>query len=118
MQNIIPFLWFDDNAEEAVNYYVSVFSDSPLTGKDSKVLETSRYDKASASASGRPEGSVMVMSFLLDGQEFNALNGGPMFKFNEAVSFVVRCENQEEIDYFWAKLSAVPEAEQCEFPGK
>ena len=113
MQKIVPFLWFDDNAEEAVNYYVSVFSGSPSDKKNSKILETSRYDEASAKASGRTKGSVMVMSFELDGQEFNALNGGPIFKFTEAVSFVVRCENQEEIDYFWEKLSAVPEAEQC-----
>ena len=95
---ITPFLWFNDNAEEAVNFYVTVFDHS-------EVETVTHYDKASAKASGRPEGTVMTISFELDGQEFIALNGGPEFKFTPAVSFVVNCETQPEIDYFWEKLS-------------
>lgn len=106
MQKISPFLWFDDQAEEAANFYVSVF-------KNSKVGNTMRYDAASAKASGRPEGSVLTVSFQLEGQDFTALNGGPVFKFTEAISFVITCEDQEEIDYYWEKLSAVPQFEQC-----
>jgi predicted 3-demethylubiquinone-9 3-methyltransferase (glyoxalase superfamily) len=96
MQKITPFLWFDTNAEEAVNFYVSVF-------KNSKVKEMSHY--TGEEPSGR-KGSVMTVSFELDGQEFVALNGGPQFKFTEAVSFVINCETQEEIDYYWEKLPA------------
>jgi len=106
MQKISPFLWFDDQAEEAVNFYTSIF-------KNSKVGHVSRYDAASAKASGRPEGSVLTVSFQLEGQDFTALNGGPIFKFSEAISFSVACKDQEEIDYYWEKLSAVPESEQC-----
>ena len=106
MQKITPFLWFDTQAEEAVNFYSSLF-------KDSKVGNASRYDEAGAAASGRPEGSVMTVSFQLNGQEFTAINGGPHFKFTEAISFVVNCENQEEVDYYWEKLSAVPQSEMC-----
>lgn len=98
MQKITPFLWFDDQAEEAVNFYTSIF-------KDSKVGSVSRYDEAGASASGRPKGSVMTASFQLNGQDFIALNGGPHFKFTEAISFVVNCETQEEVDHYWEKLS-------------
>jgi predicted 3-demethylubiquinone-9 3-methyltransferase (glyoxalase superfamily) len=106
MQKITPFLWFDDQAEEAVNFYTSIF-------KNSKVGNTLRYDAASAKASGQPEGSVLTISFQLNGQDFTALNGGPVFKFSEAISFAVDCEDQEEIDYYWEKLSADPKAEQC-----
>ena len=106
MQKISPFLWFSDNAEEAANYYVSVF-------KNSKLGKVVRYDAASAQASGQPEGSVLTVAFELDGQEFTALNGGPIFQFTEAISFVVQCEDQAEIDYYWDKLSAMPQAEQC-----
>lgn len=106
MQKITPFLWFDTQAEEAVNYYTSLF-------KNSKILDTTRYDEAGEKVSGRPAGSVMTMTFELEGQQFTALNGGPIFKFTEAVSFVISCETQEEIDRFWEKLSAVPESEQC-----
>jgi predicted 3-demethylubiquinone-9 3-methyltransferase (glyoxalase superfamily) len=98
-QKITPFLWFNDNAEEAVGFYVSVFDNS-------EVGIVSHYDEASAQASGRPEGTVMTISFELDGQHFMALNGGPEFKFTPAISFVVNCETQPEIDYFWEKLSA------------
>jgi predicted 3-demethylubiquinone-9 3-methyltransferase (glyoxalase superfamily) len=108
MQKITPFLWFDNQAEEAVNFYVSIFPNS-------KVLSTSRYDEAGAQASGRPKGSVMTMGFQLDGEEFVAINGGPHFKFTEAVSFVVNCESQEEVDHYWEKLSqgGDPKAQQC-----
>jgi predicted 3-demethylubiquinone-9 3-methyltransferase (glyoxalase superfamily) len=99
MQKITPFLWFDNNAEEAVNFYVSIF-------KNSKVGKVTRYNEASAKAAGRPKGSVMTAEFQLEGQNFVAINGGPHFKFTEAVSFVVDCETQEEVDYFWEKLTA------------
>ena len=98
MQKITPFLWFDGNAEEAVNFYTCIF-------KDSKIGSVSRYDEAAAEASGRPKGSVMTASFQLNGQDFIALNGGPHFKFTEAISFVVNCETQEEVDFYWEKLS-------------
>jgi Uncharacterized protein conserved in bacteria len=96
MQKITPFLWFDNQAEDAVNFYVSVF-------KNSKVKEMTRYTGEEPSGE---KGSVMTVNFELDGQEFVALNGGPQFKFTEAVSFVINCETQEEIDYYWKKLSA------------
>lgn len=95
MQKITPFLWFDNQAEEAANFYVSLF-------KNSKVGDIMRsVDEAS---SGIPVGSALVVNFELEGQEFAAMNGGPAFKFTEAVSFVVNCESQEEVDYFWDKL--------------
>ncbi len=106
MNKITTCLWFDDNAEEALEFYSSIF-------KDLKVGRVLRYDEASAKVSGRPEGSVLTAEFELFGQNFIAMNGGPIFKFTEAVSFIVNCENQEEVDYFWEKLSAVPESEQC-----
>jgi predicted 3-demethylubiquinone-9 3-methyltransferase (glyoxalase superfamily) len=99
MQKITPFLWFDNQAEEAVNFYASVF-------KNSKIGNMARYDEAAAAAAGRPKGSVMTASFELEGQEFIALNGGPHFKFSEAISFVISCESQKEIDYYWSKLSS------------
>jgi predicted 3-demethylubiquinone-9 3-methyltransferase (glyoxalase superfamily) len=98
MQTITPFLWFDNQAEEAVNFYVSIF-------KNSSVGKMARYDKVSAAASGRPEGSVMTASFKINGQDFIALNGGPVFQFTEAISFVIGCDSQEEIDYYWDKLT-------------
>jgi predicted 3-demethylubiquinone-9 3-methyltransferase (glyoxalase superfamily) len=106
MQKITPFLWFDDKAEEAVNFYVSIF-------KNSKIGTVTRYDEEVAKVSGRPEGSVMTMAFQLGGQDFTALNGGPQFKFTEAISFVVSCETQEEIDELWKKLSEGGEEGQC-----
>ena len=99
MQQITPFLWFDHEAEEAAKFYTSVF-------KNSKVGRILRYDEASAKAAGRPVGSVLTIEFEIEGQKFTALNGGPEFKFNESVSFVVNCETQEEVDYFWEKLIA------------
>ena len=106
MQKITPFLWYDNQAEEAVNFYTSIF-------KNSKIGKVSRYDEAGSKAAGRPVGSLMTASFQLDGQEFIALNGGPQFKFTEAVSFVVNCENQEEVDYYWNKLSDGGEESVC-----
>lgn len=106
MQKITPFLWFENQAEEAANFYVSVF-------KNSKILDITRYGKAGAAASGRPEGTVMTVAFEIEGQEFTALNGGPEFTFSPAISFAVNCETQAEVDQLWEKLSAVKEAEQC-----
>lgn len=102
MQKITPFLWFDGNAEEAVNFYTSIF-------KDSKILSLNRYGKGGPG----PEGSIMTASFILQGQEFVALNGGPNFKFTEAISFVVNCYTQEEVDFFWEKLSEGGKTSQC-----
>jgi predicted 3-demethylubiquinone-9 3-methyltransferase (glyoxalase superfamily) len=99
MQKITPFLWFDDQAEEAAKFYTSVF-------KNSKVGKSTRYGESAEKAAGRPAGSVMTVEFELEGQKFTALNGGPVFKFNESISFVVNCDTQEEVDYFWEKLSA------------
>src|SRR6266705_241402 len=106
MQKIIPFLWFNDNAEEAMNFYTSIF-------KDSKIRTVTCYDEAGSKAAGRPKGSVMTASFELNGQEFIALNGGPIFKFTEAISFVVNCEDQKEVDYYWEKLTEGGEESQC-----
>jgi len=94
MQKITPFLWFDNQAEEAMNFYISIF-------KNSKVISVTRYGEAGPG----PEGSVMTAKFLIEGQEFVALNGGPQFAFTEAISFVINCESQDEIDYYWEKLS-------------
>ncbi len=99
MQKITPFLWFDNQAEEAAKFYTTVF-------KNSKVGRILRYDETSAKTAGRPAGSVLTIEFEIGGQKFTALNGGPQFKFNESVSFVVNCETQNEVDYFWEKLTA------------
>ena len=95
MQKISPFLWFDSNAEEAAHFYVSIF-------KDSKILKIARYGEAGPG----PAGSVMVVNFQIEGQDFIALNGGPLFKFNEAISFVINCQTQEEVDHYWNRLTA------------
>ena len=105
-QRITPFLWFDDQAEQAAKFYVSIF-------KNSKPGRIARYDEAGARASGRPAGSVMTVDFKLDGQEFVALNGGPLFPFTEAISFVVNCRTQAEVDYYWKRLSAGGKEVQC-----
>ena len=105
-QKITPFLWFDNQAEEAVNFYTSIF-------ENSKIGSAARYDEEGSKAAGRPKGSVMTVTFQLAGQDFVALNGGPVFKFSEAVSFVVNCESQKEVDHFWEKLSAGGEEVQC-----
>ncbi|HZC69026.1 MAG TPA: VOC family protein [Nitrospirales bacterium] len=108
MQKITPCLWFDNQAEEAVNFYVSIF-------KNSKIGSITRYGEEGAKVSGRPEGTVMTVTFQLDGQEFMALNGGPVFKFTEAISFIVNCKTQKEIDELWLKLSegGDEKAQQC-----
>lgn len=108
MKKITPFLWFDNQAEEAAKFYTSIF-------KKSKIGTVSRYDEEGAKASGRPKGSAMTVSFRIEGEEFVALNGGPHFKFTEAVSFVVNCGSQKEVDYFWEKLSqgGDEKAQQC-----
>ena len=107
MEKIKPCLWFDDKAEEAANFYVSVFK------KDSRIDNIARYGKDAAAASGRPEGSAMTVDFRLHGQEFLALNGGPIFKFTEAISLIVSCEDQDEIDYMWEKLSEGGAKSRC-----
>ena len=108
LQRIVPCLWFDRQAEEAARFYVSLF-------KNSSVGQISRYTEAGRETHGRAPGEVMVVAFDLDGQSFTALNGGPQFKFNEAISFQVLCKNQKEIDTFWEKLSegGDPNAQQC-----
>jgi predicted 3-demethylubiquinone-9 3-methyltransferase (glyoxalase superfamily) len=108
MQRITPCLWFDDQAEEAVEFYTAIF-------KNSKILSISRYGEAGKEIHGKAAGTVMVVAFELNGQTFTALNGGPIFKFNEAISFQVNCETQDELDYYWEKLSAGgdPKAQQC-----
>lgn len=105
-QKITPFLWFDKEAEDAAKFYVSVFPNS-------KIKNVSHYMEAAEEVSGKKKGTVMTVAFELEGQEFVALNGGPIFKFTPAISFVVNCETQKEVDYFWKKLSANPKAEQC-----
>ena len=99
MQKITPFLWFDDQAEEAVHFYTSLF-------KNSKIGRIFRYAEEAAEKTGRAVGSVLTIEFEIEDQQFVALNGGPLFKFNESISFVVNCETQEEVDYFWGKLTA------------
>ena len=106
MQRVTPFLWFDDRAAEAAGFYVSIFENSRITS-------IARYDDESARAAGRPAGSVTTVAFELDGQEFTALNGGPVFGFTEAISFVVRCDTQDEVDHFWEQLSAGGQEVQC-----
>ena len=107
-QRITPCLWFDDQAEEAVAFYVSVF-------KNSKISRVVRYGEAGREINGRRAGSVMTVAFELDGQPFTALNGGPVFKFNEAISLQVNCETQDDVDYYWERLSAGGDetAQQC-----
>jgi len=99
MQKVTPFLWFDKEAREAAEFYTSVF-------KDSKIKDTTTLHNT-------PSGTVEIMIIELLGQEFQLMSAGPLFRFNEAISFVVNCETQEEIDYYWEKLSADPKAEQC-----
>jgi len=105
-QKFTPCLWFDNQAEEAANFYVSVF-------ENSGIKHIARYGEAGAKGSGRPKGSVMTVAFQLDGQQFLALNGGPYFTFTPAISFIVNCETQEEIDDLWEKLREGGETQQC-----
>ena len=106
MQKITPYLWFDNNAEEAVDFYISIF-------ENSKTLHVARYGEEAAKASGKAKESVMIVVFELEGQRFMALNGGPHFIFTPAISFLVNCETQEEVDEFWSKLSEGGEEGQC-----
>lgn len=108
MSKITPCLWFDDQAEEAAHFYTSIF-------KNSRIGRVARYGKEGREIHGRAEGTVMTVEFEIDGQAFTALNGGPVFKFNEAISFQVPCETQAELDYYWAKLSegGDEKAQQC-----
>jgi predicted 3-demethylubiquinone-9 3-methyltransferase (glyoxalase superfamily) len=108
MQKITTCLWFDSNAEEAVAFYTSIF-------KNSKITTVTRYTEAGQEIHGKPAGSVLTVSFEIEGREFMALNGGPLFKFTEAISLVVNCETQEEIDYYWDRLTqgGDPQSQQC-----
>jgi len=106
MQKVTPCLWFNNQAEEAAKFYASIF-------KSSKIGDMTRYGEAGAKVSGRPKGSVMTVTFEIEGQEFVALNGGPHFTFSEAISLMVRCETQKEIDEMWEKLSQGGEKGQC-----
>jgi predicted 3-demethylubiquinone-9 3-methyltransferase (glyoxalase superfamily) len=107
-QKISPFLWFDSEAEQAAQFYTGIF-------KNSRIVSVSRYGKAGFETHRRPEGTAMTVLFELEGQQFSALNGGPIFKFNESISFMVSCNDQKEIDYYWEKLGAGgdPKAQQC-----
>lgn len=107
MNKIKPCLWYDSQAEEAAEFYVSVFK------KDSGIISVSRYGEEGAEVSGRPAGTVMTVEFKLHGHEFLAINGGPIFKFSEAISFIINCENQEEIDELWEKLSEGGSKQRC-----
>ena len=108
MQKISPCLWLDNNAEEATSFYTSIF-------KNSKIGNVTRYGKEGHEIHGKEEGTVMTVDFEIEGQKFLALNGGPIFKFNEAISFQIYCETQEEVDYYWEKLSEAGDekAQQC-----
>ena len=107
-QSITPCLWFDNQADEAARFYTGIF-------KNSRIVEVTRYGGAGREVHGKPAGTVMAVAYELDGQPFTALNGGPQFKFNEAISFQVGCKTQEEVDYYWEKLSAGGDekAQQC-----
>jgi predicted 3-demethylubiquinone-9 3-methyltransferase (glyoxalase superfamily) len=106
MQKITPFLWFDDNAEEAAKFYTSIF-------RNSRIVNVARYGEAGSKSSGRPKGSVMTVAFELEGQPFVALNGGPAFSFTPAISLFVNCETQKEIDELWEKLTDGGEEVEC-----
>src|SRR5919206_1832075 len=106
IRKIIPHLWFEDNAEEAAKFYTSIF-------KNSRITDITHYGESAAEVSGRPKGTVMTVTFELEGQRFMALNGGPIFKFSPAISFLVSCETQKEVDNLWEKLSEEGEVEQC-----
>jgi predicted 3-demethylubiquinone-9 3-methyltransferase (glyoxalase superfamily) len=108
IQRITPCLWFDHQAEEAAKFYIGIF-------RNSRIVQVSRYGEAGREVHGRAAGTVMTVAFELDGQTFTALNGGPIFKFNEAVSLQINCETQEEVDHYWSKLSqgGDEKAQQC-----
>ena len=106
LRRITPFLWFDHQAEEAARFYVSIFPAS-------RIQQVTRYSAEAAVAAGRPTGSVMTVAFELEGQPFTALNGGPVFTFTEAISFVVHCRTQQEVDHYWSALAAGGQEVQC-----
>jgi predicted 3-demethylubiquinone-9 3-methyltransferase (glyoxalase superfamily) len=108
VQKITPCLWFDGQAQEAAEFYIAIF-------RNSKIVKVVRYGEAGHDVHGKPAGTIMVVAFELDGQPFTALNGGPMFKFNEAISFQIDCETQEDVNYYWDKLSKGGDerAQQC-----
>lgn len=107
-QRITPFFWFNDQAEEAVNFYTGIFPNS-------KILKATRYTKEVAQMAGQKEGSIMTVDFILDGQHFSGINGGPMYKFTEALSLVIHCDTQDEVDHYWDRLRAGGDerAQQC-----
>jgi predicted 3-demethylubiquinone-9 3-methyltransferase (glyoxalase superfamily) len=114
MQKITPSLWFDTNAEEAMEFYVSVFNGSPNKNTESKIVTIKRYPEGATEGPMKGMGGkVLTGIFELEGQKYMCLDGGPLFKFNESVSFYVECKDQEEVDYFWEKLSSSPDNEQC-----
>ena len=116
MQGFTNCLWFDDKAEEAANFYVSIFSGAGRSGsgsKPSRILAVTHYGEEAANAAHRPKGSVMTVVFDLEGQKFLGLNGGPVFTFSPAVSFIVNCETEQEVDWFWEKLSENGKPNQC-----
>jgi predicted 3-demethylubiquinone-9 3-methyltransferase (glyoxalase superfamily) len=106
MQKITPFLWFDSEAEQAAKFYTSIF-------KQSKILRIARYPDVGQETHGRRPGSVMTVDFTIEGERFTALNGGPVFKFNESISFLVHCKTQKEVDYYWKKLTAGGKGVAC-----
>jgi predicted 3-demethylubiquinone-9 3-methyltransferase (glyoxalase superfamily) len=110
LQRITPCLWFDNQGEEAAKFYTGIF-------RNSKIVSVARYGEAGHEVHGRPPGTVMTVALELDGQAFTVLNGGPVFKFNEAISFQVNCETQEEVDYYWERLSegGDKKAQQCDW---
>jgi predicted 3-demethylubiquinone-9 3-methyltransferase (glyoxalase superfamily) len=114
MQKLTTFLWFNNNCEVAVNYYIDIFNRSPYSHNDSKIIFIQRYEKGIETPGAQEmEGKILTVEFELAGQKFQALDGGPVFKFSESISLMVNCQDQAEVDYFWEKLSAVPEAEVC-----
>jgi predicted 3-demethylubiquinone-9 3-methyltransferase (glyoxalase superfamily) len=114
MQKITPSFWFDKNAEEAMEYYVEVFNGAPYKKRESKISTIKRYPEGVKEGPMKDMGGkVLTGIFELEGQQFMCLDGGPIFKFNESVSFMITCKDQEEIDYFWSKLSHSKENEQC-----
>lgn len=113
-QKITPFLWFDNDSEEAMNFYVNIFNSAPYSKKDSKIVSIARYEKGvDTPQAAEMEEKVITGIFELAGQRFMCLDGGPVFKFSESVSLYIECEDQKEVDYFWEKLSAFPDSEQC-----
>jgi len=114
VQKIVPCLWFDKECEEAIKFYISIFNSAPHSAKNSKIVSIERYPEEPLDIPVKGmEGKILTTIFELNEQRFMALDGGPLFKFTEATSFYVECADQEEVDYFWERLSAVPEAEQC-----